>query len=204
MLSYSEKNINDSIIIVSGLPRSGTSMMMKMLSAGGLDLLMDDKRNADVFNPNGYYEYEAVKSLKDGNTKWLEEARGRVVKVVSPLLHYLPSQYPYQIIFMKRNLAEVISSQTAMLNGFNKTSTRDEDIALEKAFQLHLTNLEAWIEEQPNMRVMYVDYQHLIFDTEQVLSPLLSFIARPFIVEEIFKVIDVNLYHNRNGGVLTR
>ena len=103
------------VIIVSGLPRSGTSMMMKMLEAGGLKILTDNLREADANNPKGYYEFERVKQMKDGNLAWLPDAVGKVVKIVTGLIIYLPSDYKYKIIFMKRDLNEVLSSQKKML-----------------------------------------------------------------------------------------
>src|SRR5512141_2581353 len=89
-------------IIVSGLPRSGTSMMMKMLAEGGLTIITDQIRNADEDNPNGYYEFEPVKQLADGQFDWLAGANGKVVKIISALLEYLPRDYHYKVIFMER------------------------------------------------------------------------------------------------------
>src|SRR5688500_14658920 len=97
------------IVVVSGLPRSGTSMMMKMLAEGGLPILTDEIRRADDDNPNGYFELEVVRKLKEGNVEWLQEANGKVVKVISALLEHLPQQYPYRIIFMERDLKEVLA-----------------------------------------------------------------------------------------------
>src|SRR5512138_868142 len=104
---FSRSNKNDSkkqpIIIVSGLPRSGTSMMMRMLAEGGLPIITDELRRADDDNPRGYFELETVRQLKDGNAAWLNEANGKVVKVISSLLEYLPQEYQYKIIFMERD-----------------------------------------------------------------------------------------------------
>src|SRR5215813_2579369 len=104
------------IIVVSGLPRSGTSMMMKMLAAGGLPVLVDAIRAADDDNPNGYFEFEPVKQLADGQNEWLTEAGGKVVKIISALLEYLPKSYHYKIIFMERELKEILASQQKMLS----------------------------------------------------------------------------------------
>jgi hypothetical protein len=104
------------ITVVSGLPRSGTSMMMQMLEAGGMQLLTDGVRQADEQNPKGYYELEAVKGLDKGeDTPWLADARGKAVKIISFLLTWLPDTYDYGVIFMERNLDEVVMSQNAML-----------------------------------------------------------------------------------------
>src|SRR5262245_34520180 len=102
------------IVVVSGLPRSGTSLMMQMLQAGGMPLLTDDLRPADTNNPKGYWEYEPVKRLQQDNT-WMHKAEGKAVKVISVLLQYLPPQHTYKIIFMQRPMQEVLASQTVML-----------------------------------------------------------------------------------------
>ncbi len=104
------------IVVVSGLPRSGTSMMMKMLEQGGLQVVTDSLRTADDDNPKGYYEFETVKQMPSGQTAWLDGAQGKVVKVISALLEYLPSKYHYKVIFMERAIGEVLASQKKMLD----------------------------------------------------------------------------------------
>ena len=104
------------ITIVSGLPRSGTSMMMKMLEAGGIPPLTDEIRTADTDNPKGYYEFERVKKMDKGDTAWLENAQGKSVKVISALLKHLPSDYRYRVIFMRRDMSEILASQKKMLD----------------------------------------------------------------------------------------
>src|SRR2546428_1479705 len=102
------------ITIVSGLPRSGTSMMMRMLDAGGLPVLVDNIRKADDDNPYGYYEFEPVKRLSS-DSSWLREARGKAFKMVYALLYELPKDYDYRVIVMQRKMDEIIASQRAML-----------------------------------------------------------------------------------------
>ena len=114
------------IVIVSGLPRSGTSLMMQMLQAGGMPLLIDDLRPADADNPNGYWEYEPVKRLQQDNS-WIPKAEGKAVKVVSALLQYLPPQYTYKIIFMQRPMQEVLASQTVMLERRGEQGSKADD-----------------------------------------------------------------------------
>ena len=103
-----QKKENKRIVVVSGLPRSGTSMMMKMLTEGGMSAIVDSLRQADEDNPNGYFEIESSKSLKDGDKKWLYEAQGKVVKVISYLLEFLPDDLSYDVIFMEREISEVL------------------------------------------------------------------------------------------------
>lgn len=185
------------ILVVSGLPRSGTSMMMKMLAAAGFDLMVDERRPADEFNPNGYYEYEPAKSLKDGDGSWLENARGKVVKVVSPLLPYLPPQYEYKVIFMQRNLAEVMASQAKMLNGFLKGTDPVQDSQIENAFQEHLKRLETWISAQSNIQAFYVRYNQLLANPEAVIPDMARFLNCPLNPRDVLGVIDPHLYRNR-------
>ena len=118
------------IVVVSGLPRSGTSLMMQMLQAGGMPLLIDDLRPADTDNPNGYWEYEPVKRLQQDNS-WIPQAEGKAVKVVSALLQYLPPQHTYKIIFMQRPMQEVLASQTVMLERRGEQSGKADDKTLE-------------------------------------------------------------------------
>ena len=98
------------ITIVSGLPRSGTSMMMKMLEAGGIPIVQDGIRTANTDNPKGYYEFERVKQLPKGDTAWLADSHGKAVKIISALLKHLPSDYEYKVLFMRRDLDEVTAS----------------------------------------------------------------------------------------------
>src|SRR5882724_8514008 len=128
------------IVIVSGLPRSGTSLMMQMLQAGGMPLLIDDRRPADADNPNGYWEYEPVKRLQQDNS-WIPKAEGKAVKVVSALLQYLPPQYTYKIIFMQRSLQEVLASQAVMLQRRGTQGSKADDTTLATVFEQHLERI---------------------------------------------------------------
>ena len=111
-----KKERGKTIIVVSGLPRSGTSMMMKMLAEGGVPAVSDSIRNADEDNPNGYFEFEPVKQLSEGQYEWLADADHKAVKVVSALLEYLPSTHHYKILFMERDIKEILASQRKMLD----------------------------------------------------------------------------------------
>ncbi|MDD2923047.1 MAG: hypothetical protein PHQ36_12250, partial [Anaerolineales bacterium] len=116
------KIANKKIVVVSGLPRSGTSMMMKMLVEGGIPSVVDSLREADEDNPNGYFEIQQVKALKDGEKRWIYDARGKAVKVISYLLEFLPEDISYDVIFMEREISEVLASQKKMLQRRNETS----------------------------------------------------------------------------------
>ena len=126
---YRRARFGKPIVVVSGLPRSGTSMMMQMLEAGGLEILTDRIRSADESNPQGYYELERVKDLdKGGDPSWLEDARGKTVKIIAFLLRYLPENLNYRIIFMQRDLEEIVASQANMLLQREAASETDDDL----------------------------------------------------------------------------
>jgi hypothetical protein len=146
------------IVVVSGLPRSGTSMMMRMLAAGGLEPYSDAIRSADEDNPRGYYEHERVKSLADSSA-WLADARGKAVKVVSALLEHLPrDEHRYAVVFMNRALQEVLASQRAMLLRRGRPVDRVEDERMAQLFARHLEKTRSLIASRPDMRVLYVEH----------------------------------------------
>ena len=133
-------------IIVSGLPRSGTSMMMKMLEAGGIPALTDAIRAADGDNPKGYYEFERVKQMDKGDTAWMTSAQGKAVKVISALLQHLPADYEYRVIFVRRNLNEVLASQRKMLINRDEDKNTVDDEEMERLFTMHLEQVSTWLE----------------------------------------------------------
>jgi hypothetical protein len=188
------------IIIVSGLPRSGTSMMMKMLESAGLEILTDNLRTADENNPKGYYEFERVKELKAGDFDWLSEARGKVVKVISALLDYLPNQYQYRIIFMRRNMDEVLSSQRQMLIRDGKQDDQVSDEKLAELYENHLKKIETWLEQQPNMQTLYINYNQTLKDPEPEANRIKQFLGGNLDVIPMLKVVDQNLYRERRTG----
>lgn len=184
------------ITVVSGLPRSGTSMMMKMLTAGGMTPLTDNIRAADGDNPNGYYEFERVKKLPQGDSAWLAEAQGKVVKIVAVFLPFLPPQYEYRIIFMQRAIREVTASQHAMLEhrGANQTIGSDELVNL---FQKHLNQVDAWFENQPHVKRLDVNYNDMLRDAFPRLENIRLFLDLELDLEKMSMVIDPSLYHRR-------
>src|SRR5438270_5105425 len=127
--------MNSEIIIVSGLPRSGTSLMMQMLDQGGVEVLTDNIRTADTDNPRGYYEFEKVKKIKQ-DASWLPQTRGKAFKMVSQLLYDLPASEQYLIIFMERDLDEMLLSQEKMLERLNRPAAPREQIR--QSYTLHL------------------------------------------------------------------
>jgi argonaute-like protein implicated in RNA metabolism and viral defense len=149
------------IAIVSGLPRSGTSMLMKMLEAGGMQVLTDYIREADEDNPEGYYEFEKVKQIKHDES-WLEDAEGKVVKMISQLLQHLPPDYTYKVVFMHRRMEEILASQRKMLIRRGAPSDEVSDEQMAALFRKHLKRLKTWLDEQPNFEVIYVSYNEVL------------------------------------------
>lgn len=191
-----KKKSNEPIVVVSGLPRSGTSMMMKILSEGGLLPVTDELRTADEDNPQGYYELENVKQMAAGNVDWLSDAGGRVVKVISALLEHLPAQYSYKIIFMEREISEILASQRKMLARRNKESQVD-DAEMEAQFRRHLAVVKPWLARQPHMDVLYVSYNALMSDPEPLCRRVVEFTGIPLDLDRMLTVPSGELYRNR-------
>ena len=187
----------DYIIVVSGLPRSGTSMMMKMLEAGGQPIMTDHLREADANNPNGYYEFERVKELPNGDHGWLPEAGGKVVKIVTGLIMELPSDYKYKVIFMQRAMKEVLSSQKKMLGRLGKEDDRVEDDKMKKIYQEHLKQVNAWIAKQPNIEVLYVNYNTMLGAPLESLQKVNEFLGGEMDVNVMAGVVNKELYRER-------
>jgi Sulfotransferase domain len=183
------------IIIVSGLPRCGTSLMMQMLDDGGVPVVTDHIRTADTDNPRGYYEYEQVKKIKE-DVSWLPEARGKAFKMVSQLLYELPASERYRIIFMERDLDEMLFSQEKMLARLNKPTAPRE--AIERAFREHLRKVRAWLAEQPNIEVLFVSYNHLLERPAEEAERVSAFLAGIADAGSMSKAVDPSLYRNRN------
>src|SRR5512143_581599 len=166
------------VIVVSGLPRSGTSMMMKMLAEGGVQALTDSIRTADEDNPNGYFELEVVKQLAEGQKEWLANADRKLVKVISALLEHLPPEHHYKVLFMERQIPEILASQRKMLARRNETSNVS-DADMEAQFREHLKAIKYWLARQPNMDVLYVDYNRMMADPDSYLSKIVAFVGLP-------------------------
>ncbi len=184
------------IIIVSGLPRSGTSMMMQVLEAGGLPTLKDDVRTADEDNPKGYYEFERVKQIAQDQT-WLQDAQGRVVKMVSALLLQLPPTYTYKVVFMRRKMEQVLASQKAMLSRKGEAPSPVGDDKMAALFRKHLDQVEKWVAEQPNIEVLYVHYNEVLAGPRQHMHQINQFLGGQLDVDKMVSVVDRTLYRQR-------
>ena len=186
---------SDQIMVVSGLPRSGTSLMMQILRKAGLPILTDNRRKADLFNPKGYFEYEKVKSLPE-DTSWLNIACGKVIKIISELLEYLPDKYYYAIIFMERDLEELIDSQNKMLlaRGQKIQLTNEELVVLLKR---HLQAIKEVLKHKKNTEVIYINFNHLLDNPLQVIEQVKKFLQLTGEIDNSFEVIDRNLHRSK-------
>ncbi|MFN2186304.1 MAG: sulfotransferase [Anaerolineae bacterium] len=184
------------ITIVSGLPRSGTSMMMKMLEAGGMPLLTDGIRTPDEDNPKGYYEFERVKQIEHDRA-WLEDARGKAVKMIAALLKHLPPQYQYEVIFMKRNVAEVLASQRRMLDRRGEAADTVPDERMAELFEKHVEQVEDWLAKQLNIAVLYVDHGDVLQDPRGEAQRISDFLSCTLHPQDMAAVVDRSLYRQR-------
>jgi hypothetical protein len=196
---FGKKQFEEDIIVVSGLPRSGTSMMMGMLEAGGVEILTDSVREADEDNPKGYFEFEPVKELaQDRSKSWLEDAPGKAIKVISELLTELPSGFRFKLIFMNRNLEEVIASQNKMLVRRGEPPDAGDDEKMTLLFERHLGKVNRWIDRQSQFEVIFLDYKRVLEDPAGQAEKIKAFLLRELDVTKMARVVDRELYRNRS------
>jgi hypothetical protein len=189
--------MNSTVYLVSGLPRSGTSLMMQMLHRGGLEPWTDRIRTADEDNPRGYFELEQVKQTSD-DCSWIDQARGKVVKLISQLLMTLPAGGPYKVVFMRRDLDEVLASQHKMLErrGEADESTRDPH-DMKQLFVAHLEDVEAWLRARADVDVLFVNYNRLLAEPRRAAERIDRFVGGVLDVDAMVAAVDPALYRNR-------
>ncbi len=185
------------VIVVSGLPRSGTSMMMKLLEAGGLTVITDGERPADTDNPKGYYEFERVKQLDKGDVAWVAEAQGKVVKVISALLEHLPAGYDYRVLFMHRAMPEVLASQRKMLERRGEDPDKIGDAELAALLAKHVQRVKAWLARQPHFQTLDVDYNAMVADPRPFIRQINAFLGGKLDEGAMWEAVDPQLYRNR-------
>ena len=199
-LQLFEKRDNPVFIpIVSGLPRSGTSLMMNMLAAGGLEVLTDQLRTPDDDNPVGYFELEDVKKLMKGEHSWLAQSNGKAVKVISTLLPYLPDGYHYRIIFMRRALEEVLASQRKMLINRGENPNKVSDDQMAEMFENDLKQSERWINSQTHATRINIYYQQLIKNPRPLVGEINTFLGGGLDEDKMLGVINPSLYRQRTS-----
>ena len=193
------RRYGDPIVIVSGLPRSGTSMMMKMLDAGGVPIMTDQVRTADVDNPKGYYEYERVKDLeKEADKSYVRQGRGKALKVISFLLKDLPDDNYYRVIFMRRHLDEVIASQNKMLDRRGEESITDGETMAE-AYRNHLASVKILVRKRPNFEMLEFRYDEAVKNPREAARAVNAFLGGVLDEKAMQAVVDGELYRNRKS-----
>lgn len=195
---YRRLRYGRSVILVSGLPRSGTSMLMQMLEKGGMSIVTDKLRTPDEDNPKGYHELERVKELDKTNDKnWLKNHRGQVIKTISFLLQDLPLNLHYKVLFMRRNLDEVLRSQNKMLE---RSGTKDPLVPDEKMrqnYDLHLRKVCYRLDRSPNFEVLYLDYSAVVENTKREAERINAFLGGGLDVAAMASAVETDLYRNR-------
>ncbi len=184
------------ITIVSGLPRSGTSLMMQMLVAGGMAALTDDERKPDPDNPRGYLEWKRIKQLPN-DPDCIAEAEGKVVKVISRLLLSLPRGHDYRVIFMERPMPEVLASQDEMLRRRGTFKQGTDSAAIAAAFEKHLGEVYAWLDSKDYVKSLRVPYSHVLTKPLETGRRVSEFLEIDLNVDEMARQVDASLYRNR-------
>ncbi len=188
--------VESEIIVVSGLPRSGTSLMMQMLDQAGVDVVTDYIRQADRDNPRGYYEFERVKKMKE-DASWLPQLRGKAVKMISQLLYDLPDSERYRILFMERDFDEMLLSQEKMLARLGRPAApRDQ---MKRSYIIHLTRLRNWLAQQSHMAILSVNYNDLVHHPQRHATRVTTFLGRPVSSHQMAASVDPSLYRNRQA-----
>lgn len=183
------------ITVVSGLPRAGTSLVMQMLAAGGHPVLCDDERQADEDNPRGYFELARVKSL-ERDASWLREAEGRALKVISFLLNSLPDDLEYRVIFLRRDLTEILRSQEKMLERNGEPPGPATDV-MKTHFTRHLRNVDEWLNHQKHIQILNCSYASLISDAHTMAETIRSFLMQNLDVDQMAQAVVPALYRQR-------
>ncbi len=184
------------ITIVSGLPRSGTSLMMQMLAAGGMHVLSDGERKADTDNPRGYLEWERIKQLPKDPAS-IAEAEGKVVKVISQLLLSIPNGHEYRVIFMQRPMPEILKSQEEMLRRRGTFEAGGGTSAIEEAFQRHLIEVQKFLAAKTYVQVLRMHYHRVLREPRAVAEAVAEFLQMPLNLDAMVQQVDATLYRNR-------
>lgn len=195
---YRKARFGEPVIVVSGLPRSGTSLTMRMLAMGGVPILADDTRGADESNPLGYFEYPRVERLNvDTDREWLREARGRAVKVISFLLTYLPESLNYKVLFVNRDLDEVIASQDKMLSSRGEAVGAHGGDDLRREYQNHLLRIDVFLRRRPWFERLDVDYNRMVADPGPEARRMAAFLGVAVDIDRMAEAVSPDLYRNR-------
>jgi len=185
------------LILVSGLPRSGTSLMMNMLQAGGVPIQTDNLKKANPDNPAGYFEMERVKKIPEGDTAWLSKHHGKAIKIVSPLIPYLPDDLEYKVIFMQRDLDEILASQKLMLTRRNTGTEEENGAKIKLIFQKNLVSVLAYMDKMPNFSYLICEYSSIVKDPLPAINLIEEFLEIKLAKDDMAKRVDPGLYRQR-------
>jgi hypothetical protein len=195
------KKQGDPIVVVSGLPRSGTSMLMNMLDAGGMEIMTDSERVADIDNPKGYFEYERVKDLeKETDKSYVREGRGKVLKVISFLIKDLPDDNDYRVIFMRRDLEEVIASQNKMIQRLGTEDSTAAEEAMKEAYRNDIVRTRLLCKNRPNFELIEVHYKNTVEEPSATVNSVNTFVGGHLDEAAMRAAVDGSLYRNRSKG----
>ena len=188
------------LILVSGLPRSGTSMLMQMLEKGGMPIVTDKIRTPDEDNPRGYHEFERIKEIEKATDKsWLKNYRGQVIKTISFLLQYLPLDLNYRVVFMRRDIEEVLRSQNKMLERSGAKDPLVPDEKMRRNYEFHLKKVYYCLEHVPNFQALYLDYPEVVANPLAEAKRINVFLGGHLDVEAMAGAVDTGLYRNRQS-----
>ncbi len=187
----------DDVVVVSGLPRSGTSMLMNMMESGGLTVVTDKVRESDTDNPKGYFEDERVKDLEnDPDKSWVRDVRGKTIKVISHLLKELPEENFYKVILIRRNLDEIVASQNIMLDRRQEPNPISDEKAIQ-VYRNHMIDTKVFLRRKPNYDLLELHYHNVIADPIESAKKVDEFLGGGLSIESMAKVVDPSLYRNR-------
>jgi hypothetical protein len=173
-------------------------MMMHMLETGGIAPFSDGERAADVDNPEGYYELERVKNLeKDADKRWVREARGRALKVISFLLRHLPDENAYRIVYMRRHLDEVLRSQDKMLDRLGNAAPGTGVEAMKEAYRNDIVAARLLARKRPNMEMLEVHYAAAVADPPAAARAVNAFLGGHLDETAVAAAVNAHLYRNR-------
>ncbi len=193
---------HEEIVVVSGLPRSGTSMMMQMLEAGGVPILSDHQRKADDDNPRGYYEYEKTKKLLREND-WLSDARGKAIKIVAPLLANLKKEERYRVLFMERSMEHVIDSQNRMLQRLGRKGGGLSDQKLAETYLQQIARIRTlFCQHEGQIHVLTIQYGDTVTDPGGIAKMVNEFLGHGLDVPAMTHCVDPDLC--RHGSLSDR
>jgi hypothetical protein len=194
---YRRLRFGEPIVVVSGLPRSGTSMLMRMLDAGGLSVVTDGQRTADDDNPRGYFEAERIKRLaQDSDRRWLAGARGKGVKVISYLLRSLPAELNYRVVFVRRDVDEVLASQSKMLARRGEPDDTPAE-KMRELFDKEVARACQLLAHEPQFEAIEVSYAAILAHPREEARRIAGFVGGGLDVEAMAAAVDPGLYRNR-------